>query len=58
MTTTKVRFTATIEIDPEAWALEYGMDAQDVRAIEKDVRDAILNAIQQMPVQPLRVTRR
>ena len=56
--TTKVRFTATIEIDPQAWAVEYGMDPKGVRAIQEDVRDAIINAIQQMPVTPVTVTKR
>ena len=56
--TTKVRFTATIEIDPQAWADAYGMDPKGVRAIQDDVRQAIVNLIQQMPVTPVTVTQR
>jgi TolB-like protein len=55
---TKVRFTATIEIEPQEWAAAYGMDPKGVRAIQDDVRAAVLNAIQQMPVPPVAVTQR
>lgn len=53
----KVRLTVTVEIDPQAWADEYGMDAKAVPAIQEDVRDHIVNAIQQMPVAPVAVTK-
>ena len=56
--TTKVRFTATIEIDTQQWADAYGMDPKGVRAIQDDVRAAVLNAIQQMSVAPVAVTPR
>jgi TolB-like protein len=56
--TTKVRFTATIEIDTQEWAEAYGMDPKGVRAIQDDVRAAVLNAIQQMSVAPVAVTPR
>lgn len=56
--TTKVRFTATIEIDPQEWADAYGLDPKAVRAIQDDVRAAVLNAVQQMPVAPVKVTQR
>ena len=54
---TKVRFTATIEIDPQEWASEYGMDPKAIRAIQDDVRSAIFEMIHQMPVAPLGVTK-
>ena len=54
---TKVRFTATIEIDPQEWASEYGMDPKAIRAIQDDVRSAIFEMIHQMPVPPLGVTK-
>ena len=56
--TTKVRFIATIEIDPQQWADAYGMDPKGVRAIQDDVRQAIVNLIQQMPVAPAAVIQR
>lgn len=31
----KVRLTMTVEVDPEAWATEYGIDLKEVR---KDVQ--------------------
>jgi hypothetical protein len=52
--TTKVRFTATIENDIEQWAENYGTGAS-ARAVQKDVRAAILAGIYNMPVPPLAV---
>jgi len=57
MTTTKIRFTATIEIDVQEWADAYGV-APTARAVQQDVREAILNHIHQMPVAPVGVTAR
>ena len=51
--TTKVRFTATIEIDTQEWAENYGMDPKAIRAIQDDVRSYIFDMIHQMPVAPL-----
>lgn len=33
----KVRVTVTLDIDQEAWALTYGLEAKDVTAIRQDV---------------------
>jgi hypothetical protein len=49
MATTKIRFTATIEVDVQEWADAYGT-AATARAVQQDVREAILNNIQNMPV--------
>lgn len=57
MKTTKVRFTATIEIDVEEWAEAYGL-APTARAVQEDVREAVFNHIHCMPVAPLGVTKR
>ena len=42
----KIGVVLTVEVDPEAWALEYGTGttASEVR---QDVRDYVLNMVQQ-----------
>lgn len=40
----KVRVTATVEIDAQAWAEEYGIDPADVR---KDVQAHLADSLQQ-----------
>jgi hypothetical protein len=57
MTTTKVRFTATIEVDVQEWAEAYGM-VPTARAVQQDVRNAVLDHIQNMAVAPASVTAR
>ena len=57
MKTTKVRFTATIEIDIEEWAEAYGLEPT-ARAVQQDVREAVFNNIHNMAVAPLGVTAR
>jgi hypothetical protein len=37
----KVRVTITLDIDPDAWALEYGCDVDEVR---EDVRAYVTNS--------------
>lgn len=57
MATTKVRFTATIEVDVQEWADAYGT-APTARAVQHDVRNAVLNNIQNMAVAPAAVIAR
>jgi hypothetical protein len=57
MPTTKVRFTATIEVDVQEWADAYGT-APTARAVQQDVRNAVLDNIQNMAVAPASVTAR
>ncbi|MGP4013691.1 hypothetical protein [Streptomyces sp. 4N124] len=38
----KVRITITVNVDADAWALEYGIDPPEVRA---DVKEYLGNAI-------------
>ena len=54
MPTTKIRFTATIEVDVQAWADAYGT-APTARAVQQDVRNAVLNNIYNMAVAPASV---
>jgi hypothetical protein len=57
MATTKVRFTATIEIDVQEWADAYGT-APTARAVQQDVHNAVLDHIRNMAVAPASVTAR
>jgi hypothetical protein len=57
MATTKVRFIATIEVDVQQWADEYGT-APTARAVQADVRSAVLANIYAMAVAPVSVTPR
>lgn len=50
--TTKIRFTATIEMDVDEWANAYGMDATKIRQIQDDVRNAVVTAIYAMEISP------
>lgn len=42
----KVRFAVTVEVDPIAWALEYG-NGEGRREVMTDVREYLLNAIRE-----------
>lgn len=37
----KVRVVLTLDVDCEAWALDYGMDPKDKAAIREDVRQSV-----------------
>ena len=39
----KIRVSFTIDVDEEAWSLEYGVDKSEVR---QDVKSHVLNALQ------------
>jgi hypothetical protein len=47
----KVRVNMTVEIDPEVWAIEYGLDPNDKKAIREDVKNYIINGIHEAPVE-------
>ena len=40
----KIRISFTVDIDPEVWALEYGLDRSEVRA---DVQTYIAESVRQ-----------
>lgn len=42
----KVRIAVTVDVDPEAWAEEYGIESSGVR---EDLKTWVVNAIQQCP---------
>ena len=41
----KIRVTQSVEVDPKAWALEYGIDTKDVR---EDVKESFAHICQQL----------
>jgi hypothetical protein len=54
--TFQATFTYTITIDPEAWALAHGLDANDSAAIGRDMKEWLENAGQQSLMLPSDVT--
>lgn len=50
----KVRMVTTIDVDPEAWATEYGIENL-ARVVRADVRDHILTNLSATYVDELRV---
>ncbi len=49
----KIAMQVTIEVDPDVWAAEYGVDKTEVRA---DVKLYVQSALYDMPVRPRLVT--
>ncbi|WP_330478690.1 hypothetical protein OG301_26800 [Streptomyces platensis] len=43
----KVRVTLSLDIDLEDWSLAYGTDPKDPAAVRENVKEYVLNAIQQ-----------
>lgn len=41
--TTKVRFEVTLEVDIEAWNLDYGTET--VREVQRDVKEYLINML-------------
>lgn len=46
----RVRIVMTVEVDPEVWAYEYGLDPSLKREIAEDVRNYFVNGVQECPV--------
>lgn len=42
----RVRVTLILDVDTNAWALEYGFGVNDRRGIQNDVKDYIRNVVQ------------
>lgn len=45
----KIRVTLSLEVDPEMWQLIYGNGYPGAAEVRGDVRDYVLNAVQQCP---------
>lgn len=46
----KVRLDITLDIDPDGWALEYGLEGASRAEIARDIRDAMAAAVKDHPV--------
>ena len=43
----KVRISLTVDIDPEAWERNYGLDARETAAMREDVRAYCIDTIRE-----------
>lgn len=50
----KVRMNVTVELDPEVWASEYGLNVTEVRA---DVREKISTDLHSLLVESLSIAK-
>lgn len=49
----RVRIEMTVEVDPEVWATEYCLAADNKRAVADDVRNYYINSVHESPVGQL-----
>jgi hypothetical protein len=46
----KVKIEMTVEVNPTAWANEYGLDPSYLKGIREDVRNYFINGVHESPL--------